>query len=193
MKKTKQDEGITLIALIITIIVLLILAAVTIGEIKESKIIKHAQNAVTSYDNAQTNETEKLKDFEDMIDNYVSAKVEYYQYETMIQKIDYKNNTCTTYQYDDGAYKSIADTKFTKGETTTVAKSITVYSNGFSSTASATINVGATQFYINYNEEDIVGSYLDGDILYARSLGNEQEIYLKCTLLTDSKIISKLG
>ena len=45
MKITKEQRGITLIALIITIVVLLILAGVAIGTLKESNIIGRAQSA----------------------------------------------------------------------------------------------------------------------------------------------------
>ena len=47
--KTKQNEGITLVALIITIVVLLILAVVAIGAVKDSNIIRYAQNAGDNY------------------------------------------------------------------------------------------------------------------------------------------------
>ena len=55
-KNLKENKGITLIALIITIIVLLILAVVTISAVNEGNIFAHANNAVTKYNSAATEE-----------------------------------------------------------------------------------------------------------------------------------------
>ena len=55
-KNLKENKGITLIALIITIIVLLILAVVTINAVNEGSIFAHANNAVTKYNAAATEE-----------------------------------------------------------------------------------------------------------------------------------------
>ena len=73
MKKTKMEKGITLIALIITIVVLLILAVVTIVSIRESKIITHAKNARSEYEQAQTNETAMLDSYLKEIDDATSV------------------------------------------------------------------------------------------------------------------------
>ena len=62
--KTKQQKGITLIALIITIVVLLILAVVTIGAIKNDSIISYADNSTEKYKDAQTKEEETLGYYE---------------------------------------------------------------------------------------------------------------------------------
>ena len=56
MKKTRNEKGITLIALIITIVVLLILAVIAIRAVQGNGIIAHAQNAATAYEQAQTDE-----------------------------------------------------------------------------------------------------------------------------------------
>ena len=69
-KNLKENKGITLIALIITIIVLLILAVVTINAVNEGSIFAHANNAVTKYNAAATEENS-------MIANYL-AKMEKY-------------------------------------------------------------------------------------------------------------------
>ncbi len=69
-EKLKNTKGITLIALVITIIVLLILAMVSINLIMNENIIKHANNAVTAYNEAQTNELQKLNWVENQIKDY---------------------------------------------------------------------------------------------------------------------------
>jgi len=56
MKRTKEQRGITLIALIITIVVLLILAAVAISSIQNDGILHYAQNAADSWNKAAQNE-----------------------------------------------------------------------------------------------------------------------------------------
>ena len=60
MKKTKAQNGITLVALIITIIVLLILAVVAISAVKDSDIIKYAKNSKETYAVAQEKEQIQL-------------------------------------------------------------------------------------------------------------------------------------
>lgn len=76
MKKTKMEQGITLIALIITIVVLLILAVVSIGAINESKIIKHAQNASTTYITKQNEENQILQEALDYIEDKTTKKID---------------------------------------------------------------------------------------------------------------------
>ena len=56
MKKTTQNEGITLVALVITIIILLILAMVTINILINQDIIGRANNAVRNYEVAEEKE-----------------------------------------------------------------------------------------------------------------------------------------
>ena len=72
--KMKNSKGITLVALIITIVVLLILAVVSIGAIQNSKIIAHAQNAASIYNQAQINEITLLEQVEDYINASISNK-----------------------------------------------------------------------------------------------------------------------
>ena len=61
--KTKQEKGITLIALIITIVVLLVLAAVAISSIKNDGIISKAQDVTNKYNEAQTSEKNMLDEY----------------------------------------------------------------------------------------------------------------------------------
>ena len=117
MKIKKENKGITLIALIITIIVLLILAVVTITAVNEGNIFAHANNAVTRYNVAATEENT-------MISNYL----------TEMAKYDVNNNVETSY-YEAGSmvfaitnsslkmYMSTGDGKFALGDTL-VIKSI---------------------------------------------------------------------
>lgn len=69
-EKLKSNNAITLIALIITIIVLLILAVVSIKLIWSEGIIEHANNAVTKYSEAQTNELKQINSVTDYMIQY---------------------------------------------------------------------------------------------------------------------------
>ena len=72
--KTKNEIGITLIALIITIIVLLILAGVTINlTLGENGIFRTAEMAGKNYMDAQDKELAGLADFENTINNIVGG------------------------------------------------------------------------------------------------------------------------
>ena len=64
MRKTKEQKGITLVALIITIVVLLILAVTAIGALQESGIILHTQNAARDYNEAQGNENSAIQGYD---------------------------------------------------------------------------------------------------------------------------------
>ena len=66
-RKTKDQKGITLIALIITIIVLLILAVVTISAVTGDGIINHAENARDAYRRGMEAENSVLKTYEDYL------------------------------------------------------------------------------------------------------------------------------
>ncbi len=67
MKGTKEQKGITLVALIITIVVLLILAAVAISSITNDGILHYAQNASDAYNQAQKNEAGILDGYVDYL------------------------------------------------------------------------------------------------------------------------------
>lgn len=66
-ERLKNHNGITLVALVITIIVLLILAMVSIKLVWNGGIIAHAQNAVNAYNEAQTNELQKLNEIDEQM------------------------------------------------------------------------------------------------------------------------------
>lgn len=69
----RAEKGITLVALVITIIVLLILAMVTISIVMRDGIINHANNAVTAYNEAQTNEAAYLDYAEGQMNTYAAG------------------------------------------------------------------------------------------------------------------------
>ena len=68
----KGQKGITLVALVITIIVLLILAGVTITlTLGENGIFKTAEKAGENYTQAQREELERLKSFQNTLDGVI--------------------------------------------------------------------------------------------------------------------------
>ena len=67
MKRTKEQKGITLIALIITIVVLMILAAVAINSITNEGILSQAGSTANKYNQAVKDEESYLQDYEDML------------------------------------------------------------------------------------------------------------------------------
>ena len=72
--KTKQANGITLIALVITIIVLLILAGVSIAMLTgENGILSQAQRAKTETENAAANEAARLDEYNQIMDNWING------------------------------------------------------------------------------------------------------------------------
>ena len=73
MRKTKDQKGITLVALIITIVVLLILAIVAIGQAQESNIVGYAQNAAGKFEEAKGNEITELSNSEKLLEKYSST------------------------------------------------------------------------------------------------------------------------
>ena len=68
--KTKQQKGITLIALIITIVVLLILAAVAINSIQNDGLIQYAKNAAETWNQVEKNEATILGGYGELINQY---------------------------------------------------------------------------------------------------------------------------
>ena len=63
MKKTREQKGITLVALIITIVVLLELATVAISSIQNDGIISKAQDVANKFNQAQSNEQGILDEY----------------------------------------------------------------------------------------------------------------------------------
>lgn len=73
MKKLKQKNGITLIALVITIIVLLILAGITIDlTLGKDGIIRRAQEAGKNHTNAANYEKNQLAELTNTLDNIIA-------------------------------------------------------------------------------------------------------------------------
>ena len=67
-KKAKPNEkGITLVALIISIILLIILASITIKAVINIDLITLAEKSAKDYINAQEQETNTLKQVEEML------------------------------------------------------------------------------------------------------------------------------
>ena len=67
----REQKGITLVALVITIIVLVILVGVTVSVAINSGLIDNANQAVTGYDEAQTEESEHINNVTDIVNEYV--------------------------------------------------------------------------------------------------------------------------
>ena len=75
MRRTKEQKGITLIALIITIVVLLILAVVAIDSIQDSGIVSRAKDTATTYNDAVVNEQQTIQNYLEYLDkNNVASK-----------------------------------------------------------------------------------------------------------------------
>ena len=70
-QNNKNNKGITLIALIITILILIILSVVAINSIKDNNLINQAQNAVSKYQEASTNEEAIMQNYSDFIDEQI--------------------------------------------------------------------------------------------------------------------------
>lgn len=65
----KKENGITLVALVVTIVVLLILAGVSISLVMgQNGVVQKAKDAKTNYTNASDEETEKMKNVTNEID-----------------------------------------------------------------------------------------------------------------------------
>lgn len=70
----KGEKGITLIALAITIIVLLILAGISITALNgDSGVLGQAKNASIANYNASSNESSKLSDFQQSLDDLAQS------------------------------------------------------------------------------------------------------------------------
>ena len=75
MKKTKRQNGITLVALVITIIILLILATISIQSLTNTGLFKKAQEAKEKTQNATENQAKTLNEYEDELNKYISGTV----------------------------------------------------------------------------------------------------------------------
>ena len=75
MKKTKRQNGITLVALVITIIILLILATISIQSLTNTGLFSKAQEAKEKMQNAEENQAKMLNEYEDELNKYISGTV----------------------------------------------------------------------------------------------------------------------
>ena len=71
--KSKEQKGITLIALLITIIILLILAGVAITAIRENDIVSKANGAVEKYEDEADAEHSTLGQYNTEMDKYIDG------------------------------------------------------------------------------------------------------------------------
>ena len=73
-RKTKQEQGITLIALVITVVILIILATVTLNVVLgEGGLIQRAQEGKELTDQAQKDEQDELKGAEEFINGVLAG------------------------------------------------------------------------------------------------------------------------
>ena len=97
MKRTKEQKGITLIALIITIVVLMILAAVAINSITNDGIIGKAESVKNTYNEAQEKEKDILAYYERVL-----AGIAWTQNGTTVSRNGQILNVGDVVEYDDG-------------------------------------------------------------------------------------------
>ena len=76
MKKTKRQNGITLVALVITIIILLILATISVQSLTNTGLFSKAKEAKEKSQNAEENQAKTLNEYEDELNKYISGTVE---------------------------------------------------------------------------------------------------------------------
>ena len=69
---TKEERGITLIALIIMVIILVILAAVTISSVYKSKVVDYAINGAINYSTEGVNENKVIEETANVIESAVN-------------------------------------------------------------------------------------------------------------------------
>ena len=72
-KKSKNNNGITLVALVISIIILLILATISIQSLTNTGLFAKAQEAKEKTQNAAENQAKILNEYEDELNKYVSG------------------------------------------------------------------------------------------------------------------------
>ena len=70
---SKNNRGITLVALVITIIILLILATISIQSLTNTGLFKNAQKAKDETQNASENQAKTLNEYEDELNKYISG------------------------------------------------------------------------------------------------------------------------
>ena len=72
--KTKEEKGITLVALVVTIIILLILTGIGINALKQTNLFEQSKQAKNSMSNAQNIENNTLLSYESMINEVIFLK-----------------------------------------------------------------------------------------------------------------------
>ena len=73
---SKNNRGITLVALVITIIILLILATISIQSLTNTGLFARAKEARDKTQNAAENQAKTLNEYEDELNKYISGTVE---------------------------------------------------------------------------------------------------------------------
>ena len=74
-RKSKNNTGITLVALVITIIILLILATISIQSLTNTGLFAKAQEAKEKTRNAEENQARTLNEYEDELNKYISGNI----------------------------------------------------------------------------------------------------------------------
>ena len=72
-KKSKNNNGITLVALVISIIILLILATISIQSLTNTGLFAKAKEAKEKSQNAEENQAKILNEYEDELNKYISG------------------------------------------------------------------------------------------------------------------------
>ena len=164
LKPLTSNSAITLIALIITVIVLLILAGITLNMVMgDNGIIKKVQLAKDKTNEAQQEESEKLSELEDEIDNKVNGSFVNDNDEKELEK--YKKaiaNTLTNLgvktletQTIDEYIKNIdilADKNYKEGEDS----NIVLIKSNLSSRYEQTLSLSNVEGYQNFDDDDFI-------------------------------------
>ena len=88
--KSKNNNGITLVALVITIIILLILATISIQSLTSTGLFQKANEAKQKTKNAEENQAKMLNEYEDELNKYISGTVkETFKVTTVADAIQY--------------------------------------------------------------------------------------------------------
>ena len=142
MKKIKEKNAITLVALVITIIVLLILVGITISQLANNGLFDKSKQAKEQYQNAQEDEETKLAKYDNEIDSYVNGNRDYeteinvlkgeiqklknlYEYSTTEKIVGTWVDGKPVYQKTfTGTGTSTSSTYYTVGQTTTLLPNI---------------------------------------------------------------------
>ena len=75
MKKYKNQNAITLVALVITIIILLILAGISISALTNTGLFKKAKEAKSASKNAEKEQSQTLSEYERELNKYLAREL----------------------------------------------------------------------------------------------------------------------